>query len=355
MAHIDTQALLEPLGPDDACGEELEYDPLFTRMEEAAAGKADQQVGDATIEGEEPQWGQVMELGLELFARTRDLRVAVYLCRALAATEGVSGVLDGLTLLDGLIERYWAEVHPRLDPDDDNDPTQRLNAIGSLASPDTVPRSLREAPLVRLPQFGAFSLRDLEIARGELTVPEEEGEERPDLALIEGGVAACDDDYVHTLHGEAAACVERVRAIESRLAGEVGAGQTPDLELLTKTLEGIEGVFAQQLATRGIDATPGADSGAEAATEEGEDAMEATGAQAGPRNAGGVHSRTDVLRALDEICRYYEANEPSSPIPLLLRRVRGLVTMNFVELVRDIAPEGMGQVEALLGNQQEYE
>jgi type VI secretion system protein ImpA len=58
-----------------------------------------------------------------------------------------------------------------------------------------------------------------------------------------------------------------------------------------------------------------------------------------------------VVRTLDRICGYYARNEPSSPIPLLLRRARRLVTMDFVDIVRDLAPDALAQVEALRGTE----
>jgi type VI secretion system protein ImpA len=64
---------------------------------------------------------------------------------------------------------------------------------------------------------------------------------------------------------------------------------------------------------------------------------------------GDVRSREDVVRLLDKICAYYARAEPSSPIPLLLQRSKRLVSANFLDIVRDIAPDGLTQVENLSG------
>jgi type VI secretion system protein ImpA len=64
----------------------------------------------------------------------------------------------------------------------------------------------------------------------------------------------------------------------------------------------------------------------------------------------GVISTPDqVIEALDKIIAYYERNEPSSPLPLLLNRCKKLVRMSFMDIVRDIAPDAVTQVEALRG------
>lgn len=44
-----------------------------------------------------------------------------------------------------------------------------------------------------------------------------------------------------------------------------------------------------------------------------------------------------------------ERNEPSHPAPLLIQRAQRLMTKSFVEIIRDLAPDGMGQVQMLAG------
>jgi type VI secretion system protein ImpA len=63
-----------------------------------------------------------------------------------------------------------------------------------------------------------------------------------------------------------------------------------------------------------------------------------------------IRSRQDVARMLDQICAYFEKNEPSNPAPLLLRRAQRLSTMNFFDIVRDIAPDALGAVETVAGS-----
>jgi type VI secretion system protein ImpA len=50
-----------------------------------------------------------------------------------------------------------------------------------------------------------------------------------------------------------------------------------------------------------------------------------------------------VFKALDKICDYYEKHEPSSPIPLLLRRAQKLSSMTFLEIIRELAPGGLDE------------
>jgi len=64
-----------------------------------------------------------------------------------------------------------------------------------------------------------------------------------------------------------------------------------------------------------------------------------------------VQSRRDVSRAIDSICGYYSRFEPSSPIPLLLRRAQRLVDKDFMAIVNDLTPEALGQLKVIVGEQ----
>jgi type VI secretion system protein ImpA len=61
------------------------------------------------------------------------------------------------------------------------------------------------------------------------------------------------------------------------------------------------------------------------------------------------------VRALDKICDYYARHEPSSPLPLLLQRCKRLATMSFIEIVREMVPDGLSQVEIIAGKREENE
>jgi type VI secretion system protein ImpA len=69
----------------------------------------------------------------------------------------------------------------------------------------------------------------------------------------------------------------------------------------------------------------------------------------GPSVQGGIHSKEDVSRALDQIAEYFERHEPSSPVPLLVRRARRLVGMSFVDIIRDLSPDAISQVNVVSG------
>src|SRR5260370_34403566 len=56
-------------------------------------------------------------------------------CLSLLKVGGLGSFRDGLAVLRGLHERYWDAVYPKLDPADNNDPTERMNLLGNLSAP----------------------------------------------------------------------------------------------------------------------------------------------------------------------------------------------------------------------------
>ncbi|MNP79148.1 hypothetical protein D3C76_1769220 [compost metagenome] len=56
-----------------------------------------------------------------------------------------------------------------------------------------------------------------------------------------------------------------------------------------------------------------------------------------------------MLQSLDRLLQYYARHEPSSPLPVLLRRAKNLVNADFATIVRDLIPDGLSQFENLRG------
>src|SRR4029450_3681490 len=109
---LDVGAVLSETREAPPGGPNLEPDLSFFELEEVARGKAEQRSGDAVKPAEDPNWTKVIYLAQAALLRSKDLRVAVHLTRALACTEGVPGLATGLGLIHGLLERDGGGIHP---------------------------------------------------------------------------------------------------------------------------------------------------------------------------------------------------------------------------------------------------
>lgn len=346
MTIVDIDSLLQEVDAGAPSGPNLEYDPEFLELEQAILGKPEVQYGDTVTPAVPPEWKVVKRLAGDLLLRSRDLRLAVSLSRALLALHGMAGLVEGLALIERLLEQRWDSVHPQLDPDDDLDPMLRINSLAALTDGAFL-REVKEATLLPLPGLGPFSLRTLEIANGEMPAPE--GEEKLGLSSIAAAMADADEEKLGAAAAALRSAYDSAGQVEVILVRQVGSAQALNLDALTRMLRRGRDFFDEQMAQRGGAAGSGG------AAEQGGEA--APGAPAGgPRAAaisGEITSRADVLRMLDKINKYYQQYEPSSPVPLLLQRARRLVPKNFFEIMEDLAPEGMTQLLNISGPKNE--
>lgn len=334
---IDIEQLLTETPETPPCGPNLEYDAAFLELEQSAKGKPGQEFGGTVIPPEEPDWAKVSEQAASLLQRTKDLRVAVYLTRALVNTEGVSGLNIGLKLILQLLERFWDHVHPRLDPEFNNDPTMRVNALAPLVDSEGLLRDLGKSPFLQSRSVGRILVRDVEIALGKQPAPQGAGMTLEQLTAMARAIA--DEDRSALAYPEEAQ--QTLLALNSLLLKKVDAARVVDVKPMANILSSLISVSSTVLAamTPAQSSVDGAGGGG---------GSHGASAHAGASSSE-IRNRDDVLRILDRVCDYLERHEPTNPAPLLIRRAKRLMVMNFVDIIRDIAPESMNQVETITG------
>ncbi len=341
---MDLSHLLEPRAGDGPSGENLEYDAAFSAMELAAMPGEERQVGDSVIAAEEPDHKEVSARALEVLEQSHDLRAAACLAYARLRLDGLPGLAGVTAYMRGCLERYWDSCHPQLDADDDDDPTMRVNAVLALTDANTVLRALRLAPLSDSRAFGRMCLRDIAVAEGDIPAPADM-DQIPDPAAISAAFQDTDPDLLTERLAAARQVLGDVRAIGAVFDDRI-PGQGPDFDPLEKLLRQI--IRALETAT--------GDSGDSDAAAEDDSPAPAMGAGAGAGTGAGtgggggaINGPNDVTNAIDRIVAYYERAEPSSPVPLLLARARRLVGASFLEIVKDMAPNGVDNVNVIGG------
>ena len=347
MSAIDVEKLLSPVSEQEPCGPDLSYDPAVMELDQIAQGKPEQQVGETVIPAEPPDWEQLEERSLECLGRTKDLRVAMHLAMALVRRRGFAGLTDGLAVIRGLLEKYWDKVHPQLDPEDGNDPLVRMNIVSALTDPVGFRRAIREAPLAASKMLGRFGLREIEIVAGEAPAPTNPDPNAPplDATTLEGAFADTPIEDLKATSAAAAASIEHVKAIDALLTQIVGAGKAINFKELESLIARCRLEVDRRVAAREGTALPGEGGPAEPSS----GGPEGAAASVGGPISGQIRSKQDVIRIIDRICDYYAQNEPSSPVPLLLKRAQRLVSKDFLEIMKDLSPEGLRAIETLAG------
>ncbi len=330
-ADARVAAWLQALDDESApCGPDLEYDNDFLELTQAAAGKPETQVGDAVRAAEPPEWRRVHELSEELLGRSRDLRIAMHWVRALLHLQGYAALPVGLRLISGLLRERWDHLHPMPDPDD-GDLYARVNTLTLLREHAGLVGDLRAAYVVRDRAIGELSVRAIELAAG-LAQPlssETAPPQEPQRLML---AAAVEKDP--GLRDVAQQAAQELQALAAVLQERLG-GDAPDLKPLRVLVGAVSALMPEA---------------AEAAGDEAGEPGEA-GAAAGSRRSltGSVNSREDALRAIDLVCQYLERAEPSNPATLFLKRARHLVNHNFLQLLKELAPDSLSEVARIVG------
>ncbi|MBC7686214.1 MAG: type VI secretion system ImpA family N-terminal domain-containing protein [Bdellovibrionales bacterium] len=333
MLEMDKQPLsswLEPL-PGEATGDDLEYDPAFLELGYAVAGKSETQFGAA----EPPAWLVARELAESLFGQTRDLRVAMLWGRAVINLEGLEGLAKALYLIHGLLENFWDALHPRPDPDD-GDTFARMSVLIGLDSIDDLLGDVRQSQLIVDRRLGGLRMRDVEIALTRLTPrPDDSGTTAGQITGMLGDLP----DLNKRLKLAVEESLEGLKSLQSLINDRFGTSNAVEVKNLRMMLTGMQSLLPDAVET------------SDAKSEEGGEPSESLGEppRRGSGGVGNIESRQDAVRAINLVCAYLERWEPTNPAQLLLRRAERLIDKNFLQLVRDLAPDAVNDVARILG------
>ncbi|MCL2447676.1 MAG: type VI secretion system protein TssA [Polyangiaceae bacterium] len=342
---LDLEVLLKRSPSDPPAGPNLQYTADFAGLERAAQGKPQRQVGSAVVAAEPPEWRSILEKGSAVLAASKDLRVAILVVRAATELYGFAGLASGLGLLRGLVEQYWDGLHPLLDVDDGNDPTARISALAALTHREMI-LTLRATPLVVSRALGPVTLRALEAAArpAEAKPGPPPAAAPPTAATLE---AIFQEVPVETLTEAVRVltlCSKEGRALSDAWSARL-PGSGPDFSEFLRVLGQAEQAVKTRLASRQANGE-GRDAPADPLTT----TALSTSPTPAPRGfVCEVRSRDDVVQALDAICAYYTRAEPSSPLPVMLQRCRRLVTMNFTDILKELLPDSIANLQKIAG------
>ncbi|MEO8428820.1 MAG: type VI secretion system protein TssA [Verrucomicrobiota bacterium] len=342
---INVDDLLKPIADDKPCGEDFTYHASFQNLETISRGKAETQFSPP----QEPDWKEVRDVALEVLGQSKHLTAGVILTLSLLKIGGLEGLRDGLAVVRGITEKYWSTLFPKLDPDDKNDPTERLNILNNLSSagePYRFAVHLKQVVLCHSPAMGRITLEQILTAKEKVDKTQPSGgtgsgQSGPDLNQIQAAFRDAGPDAAKAALGLVDQLIGHTRGIETFLDSALGAGRGVNFESLSKLLGEMKHAVQPYAVSEAV-AQPSADGGG-----------------GGPSVAkpapvsGTIQTRADVIKALGLICDYYRDNEPSSPVPLILQRAQRLVDKDFMTIMTDLTPDALKQLHLITGTKPE--
>jgi len=292
----------------------------------------------------------------------------------LVQTDGFKGLDNGLSLINGLLQKHWDDVHPRQDPEDDY-PVLRMNTLATLNDDKKIIDPLLNLPLTKS-RLGEFSWNQIEASKSKVEALShmsqegyveslkkslnkdapgtlEEAKIKASAYLDSIGAAFNETDLqnLRDLGNTIKHTLEQAEAILAISSDKAGSENAPDISRFIKLFKNLQKLFDEKIKLKEA-----------LALEQGEseavrlDVLAMTDiTQRGVKTVkgNGIHSREDVIFAIDGICKYFESYEPSSPVPFLLQRAKKLLSMNFMEILQDLTPDAISQAENICGTQQQ--
>ncbi|BCM86997.1 type VI secretion system protein TssA [Methylobacterium indicum] len=324
----------DPVGPDmrsDISGSSTYLQLKDARSQARAAERAAEAAGEPTAVP--AAWATVRDLAGELLARSKDLEVAAWLIEALARLDGFAGLAFGFALVDGLIDRYWPDLHS-VDEDDAEGRLTPLAGLNGIGGDGVLIQPIRMIPLVPGHPYGTHALWH---ARSGGRGAGQYGQD-----FMEARAATASD--VLRAHAETARTAHAAFLRMSATLDAFCGTDAPPLANIRAVLEEVLDVY------RGLLGTAWAQPPGHPAPQPGPatDAPSPLPAPAGSRQAVPIGPRAIASRdqAFDElltIAAYFRQTEPHSPISYALETVVRRGRMTLLDLLGELIPEAEGR------------
>lgn len=344
----DVQRLLDdlaaPLAPESPCGAPARHDPVFTDI------RFLREEDDPNLpmgHWERPlkcaDWAQIERRCLTvLSAQSKDLQIVLWLVESWTRQNGLSGLCQGLRLLDTMLRMHWQHLHPQVEDDGDCD--------ARLAPLEWLNESLSATVRVHVPllHVGGAKLKAVTLADWERVAAAGEGEESGAAAGTEPGLTR--SAIVAAARGPEAG-LARLRAaardgigtldrVIDFLGGRLGA-DAPKLGKLQNVLESMDRVLLHWLPAQPASGVSAPLDAAEKVTSVPVQVADPDAAAAPPSVPARADwcNRDDAYATLDALAVYLLALEPHSPVPFLIRRAVRWSRMPLPEVLAEVVRE----------------
>lgn len=338
--ELDVDALLEPIAGAEPAGRDLrragEDAALYYRLKEARFGaRARERQADAEADGaaQPPEWRTLFD-GAHLLLReqTKDIEIATWLIEATLRLRGFAGLRFGLLVLDGLIARYWAELHS-VDLETVSDKVAPITGLNGLEAEGALIQPIRLTPLASGGEESAGLWLWQQAARG--------GAESRAAKLVAASIKATSRDRFAEVSRELHGAWIAFNQLSARLDQVCGA-DAPPLSTLRTVLEETMDALRQM---SGIDPAAEVAELARQAADAAQPAVEAAAAAPAAavavavRDPHALETRDDALRELGRIALFFREREPHSPISYALETLIRRARLPLADLLRELIPD----------------
>jgi type VI secretion system protein ImpA len=271
-----------------------------------------------------------MDKAAPLPARTRDVRLMVFLAKLAILARDLAVFIALLEAIAVLLDNHWSEVHPRAE---DGDWSIRQFSIEGLDVLPTVILPLQYQSLINNRRHGWISYRTCMIAKGEVA-PRDDDLVLDMTTLDQQILDKVELDEFKAVTARIFALAAVVNRLKKLWFEKTEASSVLNLDRLSTLADNMTAFFGEVLKRRDPSAMPAPPS---SEAEQGGDAADAAAAPAsGPARQ--LTSLGEAAAALEGVAIYFRQFEPSSPALLLILQAQQTLGKSFVEALRILLP-----------------
>lgn len=303
----------------DPAGESLDDTGEVDTLQRLARGTPETEVAGKVIPAKPPNWPVIEEMAVELLGRSVDIRVLIVLAQAALRGGKLQVFANCLDVSAALVRDQWGAWYPRTLEGGNIDAEERENAIAAVADTAML-ASLRAARPFSVPLLRACAIGDF--------LPDASARESSLHAIARALADAQARGEVEATHRELERSAQALVSLSEALRGRDLFG---DFSRLAALLSGASAALSNSIG-QASDSAAAPDA---AAPELAESSVQEHAMHPAAENL----SRESAKRTLQQLIDYFVRVEPSSPVPLYLRRAQSLIGLEFSDVVREMGDD----------------
>ncbi|HEY4307351.1 MAG TPA: type VI secretion system domain-containing protein [Gemmatimonadaceae bacterium] len=253
---IDTtfvESLLVPVSGENPSGPSLRHDRRYDAIREARPPANNALAQEKKV----VDWKKVAELTSQLLVDTKDLELGGFLAEALLRRDAMPGLANGLTVMQGMLDRFWDTVHPEATEEDEDEEEVRVGAVEWLNN--KLIASLEDVPIANEGvTWGVYSQARRIPTEQDAERSEDKAEARRDAISqgrkppedVDGSIAKTSVGFYGTLYAGAKDAGDAMIALD-RTAGERFRYSGVNLNGLRTAIEGLLKLAETQFVAKG--------------------------------------------------------------------------------------------------------
>jgi type VI secretion system protein ImpA len=243
--------ILNPIPGDNPSGQSLRLSGVYDKVREAR--REDDSLAQGAWQRERKVADHALAVRLAqdaLATQSKDLQLAAWLTDSLLKKDGIRGLGEGITLCQGLLERFWETLYPQVE---DGDLEERLAMLEWIASGLLIP--VKSVPLCR-EGYNFFEYKDSRTIEYEEAAKAKDKKALREKALKDGKLAPelFDKSFSETpktfyrdLETQLDDTLAAVQSLDETCVTRFGHQISPSFTKLQETLQEVRHVVHQLL------------------------------------------------------------------------------------------------------------